>query len=82
MTERFELLEQVGKGGMGTVWQAHDLPTGRLVERDSPTEPICRRVALAWAETRLLATQLASGLFATHAAVVGTTILARRKLKW
>jgi len=78
MTERFELLEQVGKGGMGTVWQAHDLPTGRLVERDSPTEPICRRVALAWAETRLLA----SGLFATHAAVVGTTILARRKLKW
>lgn len=31
MTERFELLEQVGKGGMGIVWKARDGLTGEVV---------------------------------------------------
>jgi serine/threonine protein kinase len=31
MTERFELLEQVGKGGMGVVWKARNLATGEVV---------------------------------------------------
>lgn len=81
MINRFEVLEQLGHGGMGTVWKAYGFQTGRLIERDSPTEAICRRVTLARAEMRLLATQLTSGLFATRAAVVGSTILARGKLK-
>ena len=31
MAERFDLIEQIGKGGMGTVWRARDRETGQVV---------------------------------------------------
>lgn len=31
MTDRFDLLQQIGKGGMGTVWRARDRSSGRTV---------------------------------------------------
>ena len=31
MPERFELISQIGKGGMGVVWKARDLETGEII---------------------------------------------------
>ena len=31
MTERFELIEQVGRGAMGVVWKARDNERGKIV---------------------------------------------------
>jgi serine/threonine protein kinase len=33
--ERFELIEQIGRGGMGVVWKARDKETGQIAASTS-----------------------------------------------
>ena len=36
MTERFTLLSELGRGGMGVVWKARDEETGQIVPLQLP----------------------------------------------
>lgn len=56
MTERFELLQEIGRGGMGVVWKALDHESGEIVAlkllhstyRDDPDYVVLLREVRAW----------------------------------